>query len=254
MPMGLFFLFGCLLAVVLVVFYVRRKANVVLEELAGTKAALTQIVWDTASLRALLGADVFLPRPSRWSLESSALTLLFREIEQRKPKLVVELGSGLSSVAMALKLRELACGRLVSIDHDAAFAEQSRSWLALNGLDGVAEVRVASLRPGAAGVDRPPWYDTAALADLAEVDLLVVDGPPMPVHDRIRAPALSFFKDRFAADWLLFLDDADRPGERAFLREWETAHPDIAITLLPLGKGAALVRPALPKTVPNDDA
>lgn len=234
--------------------YIRRKANFVAQQVSGTKTALSQLVWDTANFRVLVGEDVLLPRPNEWSLESGALAVLLREIEQRKPKLVVELGSGLSSVALASKLRDLDCGRLVSIDHDAAFAKQTRAWIALNGLDGIADIRVAPLRAGAAGTGRPPWYDTAALTDLTEVDLLVVDGPPMPVDEQIRAPALSFFKDRFAADWLLFLDDADRPGERAFLRDWEAAHPDIAITLLPLAKGAALVRPLHAKIESNDDA
>jgi len=246
--------FASLLAVVAVVLYIRRKTRFLVQQIHGTEGALAQLVWDAANLRALVGADVLLPRPNVWSLESNALAVLLREIEQRKPKLVVELGSGLSSVALASKLRDLRCGRLISIDHDATYAKQTRFWLALNRLEGVAEVRVAPLRASAAGAGRPPWYDTAALTDLTQVDLLVVDGPPMPLGERIRAPALPFFKDRFAAHWLLFLDDADRPGERAFLREWEAVHRDIEITLLPLAKGAALVRPAPAKTGSNDDA
>lgn len=205
----------CLVALTVSV-YTRRKANFLTQQLYNTEKRLARIVSDSADaakLQMLIGADIALPRVGGWTFEVSALHVLLRLIEQRKPKLVVELGSGLSSVAIASKLRDLRCGRLLSIDHDPAFVERSRFWLALNGLDNIADVRLAPLRNDVLGADCPVWYDPNMLQDVTSIDLLVVDGPPKPVNARVRAPALPFFKNRFAEDWLVFLDDADRPGE-----------------------------------------
>ena len=42
------------------------------------------------------------------------------------------------------------------------------------------------------------------------------------MHPRtlVREPALDVLGPRLAADWSLFLDDADRPAEQEILRRW----------------------------------
>jgi len=167
------------------------------------------------------------------------MLFLLRELERRRPSLVVELGSGLSTVLLAAKLREMGHGRIVSIDHEADYAERTRSWLEMNGVADLVELRVAPLdpRPGAPP-EAPPWYDEGVLEDLHAVDVLIVDGPPMPVHEHVRGPALDFFQKRFSADWLAFLDDADRRGEQQLVKKWTMNNPNVSFSYLPFAKGA----------------
>jgi Methyltransferase domain len=89
-------------------------------------------------------------------------------------------------------------------------------------LDGVARVAHAPLEGD------PPWYAPAALHALpAEVDLLVVDGPPAHAagHEHRRVPALPFFEPRLVPGATVVLDDLQRPGERKVLARWQEETP-----------------------------
>ena len=101
---------------------------------------------------------------------------------------------------------------------------------------------LSKLRKRADAPDAPPWYDVDRLKDLSGIDILVVDGPPMPVHAQVRAPALPFFYERLNRNWLAFIDDAERPGEQAILRDWKDTYPGIQIDFFFLQKTVALVR------------
>jgi predicted O-methyltransferase YrrM len=113
----------------------------------------------------------FTPRAPMPSSAGSTMDLLHLTdlIRVRRPRLVVELGGGVSSVWMAYVLEETG-GRLISLDHDEARASRSRVALARHGLSEVAEVRDAPLRFS--------WYDLEALADVSDIDLLLIDGSP----------------------------------------------------------------------------
>jgi hypothetical protein len=89
-------------------------------------------------------------------------------------------------------------------------------------LDDIARVLYAPLHGD------PPWYASAALEALpAQVDLLVVDGPPAHKisEQHRRAPALAFFEPRLVAGATVVLDDLQRPGEREVLTRWEAQTP-----------------------------
>lgn len=88
---------------------------------------------------------------------------LLHLIRTRRPRLVLELGSGPSTVWMAYAVEE-AGGRIVALDHDAERAARTRAALATHRLAGVAEIREAPLE---------------ALGDLRGVGLLVVGRPEL---------------------------------------------------------------------------
>ena len=136
-----------------------------------------------------------------------------------RPRLVLELGSGTSTVWLGYALEQVG-GRLVSLDHDPRFAEKTRAALAALGLDAVAEVRDAPLRPVVLDDRSFSWYDPDALADLREVDLLLIDGPPERTGRDARYPALPVLKDRLADTATIVFDDAHRHDEQVALRRW----------------------------------
>lgn len=225
-----------------VIVYFRIKIRFVASQIHNSRAELATLVWEADDIKRL-APSAFLPRPGPWSLRGDALRIIMKIIEERRPKLVVELGSGLSTIVVANRLRDIG-GRLVSIDHDSNFGDQTRGFIKLNQLDDVIELRLAYLTNSDLK-SAPPWYDETVLCDLVDVDLLIVDGPPAPIHDRIRQHALDFFFSRLSRNGLMFFDDADRVGERKFLDEWLQNQPAASAEYIALQKGAMIVRRGL---------
>jgi predicted O-methyltransferase YrrM len=160
-----------------------------------------------------------MPSSGGFALNPTDLLDLLHLVRTRKPKLVLELGSGTSTVWLAYALRETG-GRLVSLDHEAGYAEQTRNALARHGLTGVAEVRDAPLRPVVLDDRSFGWYDVDALADLSDVDLLVIDGPPEKTGPDARYPAMRVLAKQLADEATILFDDAHRPAEQAALAKW----------------------------------
>jgi hypothetical protein len=179
----------------------------------------------TAEVEALFQLfDEFTPRapmPSSggFALNPTDLLDLLHLVRTRRPKLVLELGSGTSTVWIAYALEKCG-GRLVSLDHDPGYAEKTRAMLAAHGLTEVAEVRDAPLRPVLLDGRSFPWYDTDALADLRGVELLLIDGPPEKTGPDARYPAMRVLEDKLADTATVVFDDAHRKDEQQALRKW----------------------------------
>src|SRR5262245_39338462 len=102
-------------------FYARRRHHISWDQIA----ALRPFTWDTANLMATLGPRVPLPRPGGWAVSADLLAELSRRIIAERPRLVVELGSGLSTIVTGLMLRPFQDARLVSIEHDTEYAQRT---------------------------------------------------------------------------------------------------------------------------------
>jgi predicted O-methyltransferase YrrM len=160
-----------------------------------------------------------MPSSGGFALNPTDLLDLLHLVRTRKPRLVVELGSGTSTVWMAYLMQQIG-GKLISLDHDHGYAEKTRAALAQHGLTEVAEVRDAPLRPVVLDGRTFPWYDVDALADLSDVDLLVIDGPPEKTGPDARYPALRVLEKQLADEATILFDDAHRPAEQAALAKW----------------------------------
>ena len=160
-----------------------------------------------------------MPSSGGFALNPTDLLDLLHLVRTRQPKLVLELGSGTSTVWLAYALQQTG-GRLASLDHEADYATRTREALEQHGLTDVAEVRDAPLRPVVLDGRTFPWYDVDACADLGDVDLLVIDGPPEKTGPDARYPALRVLEDRLADRATILFDDAHRSDEQAALRKW----------------------------------
>lgn len=168
--------------------------------------------------------DAQVPPDGGWVAGADFLLLLARQVLEQKPKLVVEFGSGVSSVIIARCLQLNGGGRLLSFDHDPGFAELTRRRLARAGVAG--EVQAAPLRHGHDGYGGS-WYGHGELPD--GIELLVIDGPPAwreeQAESRGSAAPAAFAK--LAPNGVVLLDDAARPGERRVAARWRREFPDI---------------------------
>ncbi|QSB14247.1 class I SAM-dependent methyltransferase [Natronosporangium hydrolyticum] len=182
-----------------------------------------------------------MPSSGHWALNPTELLQLWSVVSEARPKLVLELGSGTSSVWLGYAVERVG-GRLVSVEHDAAYAEQSRAQLARHGLTGTAEVRVAPLREVQLSGETYTWYAPEAFADLSDIDLVSVDGPPGATGPQARYPAVPMLAERLSPDAVVLLDDADRDDEQEIIRRWCDLPPGLVQAPATLGHIAVLRR------------
>ncbi|MEV0264666.1 class I SAM-dependent methyltransferase [Streptomyces sp. NPDC050617] len=183
------------------------------------------------------------PRPDRrgWAVAPDLLLHLVRTVRERRPALVVELGSGVSTCWLALALRAFDVpGRLVSLEHQAPYALRTRAQVRAAGVADLAEVRAAPLTEVEFDGERWPWYARTAWADLTGCELLVVDGPPGTTGPLARYPAVPLLGERLAPGAAVVLDDYDRADEREAVARWRRRYPAWSFRAVPHAKGTAL--------------
>jgi len=157
------------------------------------------------------------------AMTPAGLAAVCAHVAGRQRRRIVECGSGFSTLVLA-RLLHTRGGRLVSLEHDQAWATRVRSDLAAAGLAEIAQVALAPLQPHPLARDGLQWYAQRALRSLPRrIDLLLVDGPPAfePEIELSRYPALPALAERLAPDATVVLDDIDRRGELRILEAWE---------------------------------
>jgi predicted O-methyltransferase YrrM len=160
-----------------------------------------------------------MPPSGHWALSATGLLELMFLLNTKRPKVVLEFGSGTSSVWMAYALERIG-GRLVSVDHDRGYAGRTRRLLSAHGLASVAEVRDAPLCSLTIDGEGFRWYDVAAFEDVGDIDFLMVDGPPGSLGHDARYPALRVLEQRLSPSATIVLDDADRSDEQDIIKRW----------------------------------
>jgi predicted O-methyltransferase YrrM len=195
---------------------------------------------DAAALSASLGPAA--PLFGRWAAEGDFAGMIVRELE-RSPRLVVECGSGSTTVVIADKLRQSGSGRVVSLEHDASYAARTTGLINLAGLSEVARVVEAPLRPQQFGNRIIEWYDRSIVEQAidGEIDVLVVDGPPQ-VNPWARWPALEVFYPLLAEDPVVLLDDGRTRETSRAVRAWVEQFTDLDLYWLDTVKGTWLLR------------
>ena len=176
-----------------------------------------------------------LPNLGSWKADTGLLTLVADHILGAKPKLVVEFGTGASTLIIARALEMAGGGSLISFDQHQGFVEATRAWLAEHGLE--ADLRAVPLEPSPDGWPGL-WYDHGPLPEA--IDLMLIDGPPWTLHPFTRGAAATLF-GRIASGGTIMLDDAARPGERIVARRWRKAWPEFDFRLVHSGTKGTLV-------------
>ncbi|GII86701.1 hypothetical protein Ssi03_46910 [Sphaerisporangium siamense] len=193
-------------------------------------------------VRALLQPRAPLPRLRGWAASPDVLRLLVERVAVDHPKIIVECGSGASSVWLGYAVQRFGGGRVIALEHDERFAGSSRDLVIAHGLQDVVEIRHAPLTSWRDGDEVIPWYDTRALDDLTDIGLVFVDGPPGATAPLARYPALPALLPRCAPDAWFVLDDGARAAEREIADRWLAEFPEITGSSFPAEKGATVLR------------
>lgn len=171
-----------------------------------------------------------------WPVSSDFALFLVQRLVLEQYDLIVEFGSGMSTVMLAKALAMQAkrtgapVARMVSFDHLDRYYQQARAYLEQSGVAGFVDLVLAPLRSWKGGQGQiQPYYDcNKTLAKLARTRgtsinriLVVVDGPPASTGVQARYPACPMILKNFPAAHIDFLmDDYIRDDEKEVAQRW----------------------------------
>jgi predicted O-methyltransferase YrrM len=195
------------------------------------------------NLNDVLPPTDLLPPTRGWAASPDLLMLLVDLVITERPSLVVECGSGASTLWIALAMRRFEIdGRIISLEHDPVFGSKTRDLLARHKVLDLVEIRDAPLEPVSIDGENYSWYATRAWEDLKGIDLLFVDGPPASTGHQARFPGLPLLGESLSPAATIVLDDLIVPDMQEVLRLWLDAYPGFGSEILPLEKQAAVLR------------
>ncbi|HEX6519361.1 MAG TPA: class I SAM-dependent methyltransferase [Streptosporangiaceae bacterium] len=195
------------------------------------------------NLNVVLPANDLLPATRGWAASPDLLVVLVDLVITQRPSLIVECGSGASTLWLALAMRRFGIdGRIIALDHDPVFGGKTRDLLARHDVSDLAEVRDAPLESFSLNGETYSWYARQAWETLTGIDLLFVDGPPAATGHQARYPALPLLSSSLSPVATVVLDDLVVPDMQKAVERWLDAYPDFSSEILPLEKQAAVLR------------
>lgn len=135
----------------------------------------------------------------------SLLYLILRIGAELRPRAVLDVGAGQSTLLWAALHRRGLVGEVLTLENDP-------DWGARIGGQVTHDVMVTPLRPARIGGRSVMTYDWAAAKARHRFDVIVCDGPRgTPRHSRLGVLSML---DGLPDDFALVLDDAERAGEQ----------------------------------------
>ena len=194
-----------------------------------------------------------------WRLTAGSLRFLTVLVDHLEPRLVLEFGSGRSTVVLGRSLASLRRpGTLVTIENDPDHLDRTRAGIVAAGLETAVHLRSAPVVVRRCHDRNVPVYLLGARAcstgrsrGLRRPDLILVDGPPLPLGGREGALYQALHSSHEGT--VIVLDDSRRDSEREVLvRLLQRFDGHIeAVDLLGFPKGLALI--VVTETIPTDD-
>jgi predicted O-methyltransferase YrrM len=143
------------------------------------------------------------------------------KIRLHNPALIVECGSGSSTIVNAVLLKAMGNGRIISMDDDPEYAEITRARIRDENVEDCAEVILAPIRSWDIEEQNWEWYDFDPDKHIHQpIDMLIVDGPPAISNPLARYPAVPILCEYLSPDCIIILDDGKRADEKETARKW----------------------------------
>ncbi len=184
------------------------------------------------------GWPVFMGGPA---LDGYTARALFDQIVRLRPRAILELGSGSSTVLIASLLTRLELNetRHISVDDGEEYLEATRKNLERHQLQGRTELWHCPIEERGEGLS--PWYSgiIERLGD-QKLDLILVDGPPGVIHPSARQPALELLRNNLSEGGVVILDDTMRAEEASIAASWKERFPELRTQESRRGKGFTL--------------
>lgn len=190
-----------------------------------------------AILQPLLTGLPYLPF-NGGALRPMCIAYILNEIIINQRKMILEFGSGLSTILMArLIKRNNLDVKIVTVEHNKEWAKIIEDYLKNEDLLQYVKIIQADLNEMETPFGKVNWYDYQTVLKNVEdkkFDLITVDGPPANGKKirYSRYPAFTKMSDFFEEDFCLILDDANRKGEQKIIKSFMKTHPDLHFSLV----------------------
>ena len=161
-----------------------------------------------------------------WSLAPDGLLKLVEYVQKESPSVILECGSGVSTVIIAYCLQMNGKGHIYSLEHEQKFAQITRDTLKKRKLDKWSTVITAPLETLSIEKNDYFWYSLNSIPK-SKFDMIIVDGPPYSINPMARYPAIPVLLDHLTKNGSLFLDDAERKEEKEIVRRWIEEFPEL---------------------------
>jgi len=160
-----------------------------------------------------------LPPMIGWAITPDFAALLAALILEHHPSVVLETGSGVSTLIIGYCLRKTG-GRLISLENNERFFTQTQHSLEAHGLQDIVTVLYTPLKPISIQGKTWQWYDISALSDLPKINFLLVDGPYGGLQKHSRYPAVPLLSQWLDTSPVIILDDYSRVEEQEIGEMW----------------------------------
>ncbi len=164
-----------------------------------------------------------------WAASAGLIKKVMEILFKHKPVNAFEIGSGLSTLIIGHCLKKLGQGKLIALEHEKKYLEQSQSMVNVHGLNDFVEIVYAPIKTYTIKGKKWLWYEDTVLKSLPEksIDFLLIDGPPESLQPLSRYPAIPILLKYLKKDAIAVLDDANRPGEKEIMKIWQNEFASI---------------------------
>ena len=161
-----------------------------------------------------------LPPTRGWVGSPDFLAKISELIIKKKPSLILETGSGVSTIVIGAALEANKKGKVISLDHNEFHSKVTKSNIELNDIVDQTEVMFSGLVEYDINGQNWKWYDTNLLEFSEKIDMLIIDGPPGSTQSLARYPAVPLLHHYFSDKMIILLDDANRKDEVVIVQKW----------------------------------
>jgi hypothetical protein len=162
----------------------------------------------------------YLPATRGWAGSPDFLNKIIEVILKLKPRFVLEISSGVSSVVIGLALKMNNYGRALSLEQNISYAEITRKNIEVNDIEDISIIMNSPLNDYLIDGETWKWYETNKLTFTDKIDLLIIDGPPRTTQRLARYPAIPILHNFFSDNVIILLDDANRLDEKIIIERW----------------------------------
>lgn len=160
------------------------------------------------------------------SVSNLFLIYIINDIILNGRRSILEFGSGISTIYISKVLSDYNIDvEFFSIEEDKTWADIVVKLIEQNNISLKPNIVVAALKPSKNSLDNLDWYDEKVIGEAVrgkKFDMLIIDGPSAwkPGFQYARYPALPYIVKNLYQNASIFLDDANRDGEKQIVQLW----------------------------------
>jgi len=192
-------------------------------------------------LQQALNFDQALPVTADWSAAADFLNLIKDYCLTKKPDIIVECSSGLSTLILSKCCQINNSGHVYSLENAEEYQQKTLKNLKQFKLESYADVIYAPLEQNTINNINYDWYQSNKISEL-KIEVLVIDGPPGFIQKHSRLPAIPILFNQLADDACIFLDDAARKEEKEVVSIWLEQYPSLSHEYIETERGCSIFK------------